>query len=234
MGAMLGRNGSMSSAAGVTPPSKTPSQAVYERILPPRLQRFLFIIFAIPPLLFFVIGDFPSTARLQHASTTPIVFHTLICLLIACMIWQFVILIGQASAFLYMRNNESAQALMLHGLSLSTAVGALVFSIIILLVVPNHRPLQQIGQYCVLCNLLGSSPLASILTAFTMVETSVGTGIRNPLHRVFNSSLGQTLVGLPKDLSPVVSDGNTQAATSNFENAVKSADPQWRPPKAGD
>jgi hypothetical protein len=141
--------------------------------LPPALQRLFFYIFAIFPLLYFVIGDFPATARLQNAFATPILFHTLFCLLIACMIWQIVVLIGQALAFSYMQNNASAQVLMLYGLSLSTAVGAIAFSIITVVVLPNHRPLQQISQHWILSALI--YPLTLIFQGFLVASTWVGS-----------------------------------------------------------
>jgi hypothetical protein len=88
------------------------------------------VVFALPPALYFVIGDFPFTARLQKEFANAIVFHSLIGLLIACIIWQVVVLIREASAFSYKRDHEGTQALILYGLSLTTTVGALVFSIV--------------------------------------------------------------------------------------------------------
>ena len=107
MGAMLERNGSMSSPAIGTRLSLAPSSPSNQRKLARTLQRLLFFLFVIPPLLFFVIGDFPFTARLQNAFATPIVFRTLIYLLIASTLRQIEILIGQALALSDMRNNES-------------------------------------------------------------------------------------------------------------------------------
>ena len=146
MGAILEREVSPSSPVAVARLAKAPSRPVYQRIIVRRVQLVWLVVLALPPALFFVIGDFPWTARLQTALATRLVYHTLLCLLIASMIWQILVLIGQTRGLSYMRRNGSAQALLLYGLSLSTAVGALVFSLISLVALRNHSPLQQIGQ----------------------------------------------------------------------------------------
>jgi len=176
-GVILERHGSMSSAAVVTHPFKAPIRAIYQRILPPALQRFLLTVFAIPPLLFFVIGDFPSTARLQDTLATPTVFRALICLLIASTIWQVVVLVGQALALSYMRNNESIQGAILYYLSLWTAVGAIIFSLIALAVLPNHGPLQQIRQDRILSALV--YPLTLVIDGFMVVVMSVSSFVKS-------------------------------------------------------
>jgi hypothetical protein len=137
----------------------------------------LLVVFALPPLLYFVIGDFPFTARLQKEFTNAIVFHTLIGLLIACILWQVMVLTGQASAFSYKRGNEGTQALILYGLSLTTTVGALVFSIVSLMVLPHHKPLQQIGQnWNILYAFDSSEALTAIVLAFMLAHLSVNLG----------------------------------------------------------
>lgn len=181
MGAILEPNGSMSSSPVITRPSQAPSRAVYQRILPPTLQRLFFYIFAILPLLYFVIGDFPSTARLQNAFATPIVFHTLICLLIVCMIWQVVVLFRQASGFPYIRDKWNAQALMLYGFSLMTGIGALAFSAITFVALPHHRPLQQISLDSDISS-VQTTALTSMMTSFSMFEMAAGKPFESLLN----------------------------------------------------
>ena len=192
MGAILERNGSMSSSAIVTHLSLAPSSPSNQRKLARTLQRLLVFLFVIPPLLFFVIGDFPFTARLQNAFATPIVFHTLIYLLIASTMRQVGILVGQALALSDMRNNESAQTAILYGLSLSTTVGALVFSVMSLVALPNHGPLQQISQYS---NTWFNWAVSKILTATQLSFANLAIANALPMFLTTMGTPGEALLG---------------------------------------
>jgi RsiW-degrading membrane proteinase PrsW (M82 family) len=200
MDAVLERNGSMSSSAVPTGPSKAPNRSVYQTILPRGLLRVLLVVFALPPALYFVIGDFPFTARLQKEFANAIVFHSLIGLLIACIIWQVVVLIREASAFSYKRDHEGTQALILYGLSLTTTVGALVFSIVSLLVLPHHKPIQQIGQdWNILSAFNSSETLTAVVLALLLAQLSADLGsVKSPPSEAAAGAVIGAAVDIPQ------------------------------------
>jgi len=124
------------------------------------------------------------------------VFRALECLLIAGVLRQVLVLVGQALAFSYMRNKESAHALVLRGLSLSTAVGALLFSIITILGLPNHHALQQIIQYpnqwsaFALSNALTSIEIALALGALAILLLGPGVFVGALLTNSVTAAVG--------------------------------------------
>ena len=122
-----------------------------------------------------------------------------------------------------MRNNESTQTAILYGLSLSTTVGALVFSIMCLVALPNHGPLQQISQYS---NTWFNWAVSKILTATQLSFANVAIANALPMFLTTMGTPGEALVGgtvgkilslfqsSPLDFLPILNSKNWFAENS--------------------
>ncbi len=128
------------------------------------LQVIFLSLLALPPLLYFVVGDFPATAGLQDVFAQPIVFPALIVLLVAGMIWQGGMLIRHISRLPQVLEHASPWAIPMNAFGLLTTLGAIGFGAIgVIISLTGHDPLQPIIPDLHLLERLASSSLLTLL-----------------------------------------------------------------------